>query len=156
MAALRVHHENLPVEVEKSRIGPRGSVTGYGHHIEEGVGRPWDRRIALGALISLSFWLEAPAGGIRRESNNFNTVKDIRPAAIRASPLPSNLQTMPLIHRPQRPYRPSKSLLGTKNHNGLNSACIVAGSGHENHIGTGGQERFWADDRQRACSASAG
>ena len=69
VATLRVDHENLPVEVEKhieGRVTPLH--TAYSYHTEatqarEGVGRLWDSRMALGALISLSFRPKAPAGG---------------------------------------------------------------------------------------------
>ena len=47
--------------------------------------------MALGALISFSFWLEAPAEGVRQEFNNLNLFSDIRPTAVQAFPLPSNL-----------------------------------------------------------------
>lgn len=52
-------------------------------------------RMALGALISLIFWPKSPAGGVRRESNNLNLFRDIRPAAIRPFPLPSHQAPVP-------------------------------------------------------------
>jgi hypothetical protein len=47
--------------------------------------------MALGALISLSFRPEGPAGIIQRESKNRNRFRDIRPTAIRAFPLASRV-----------------------------------------------------------------
>jgi hypothetical protein len=49
------------------------------------------RRMAPGALMSLSFCLEVPAGGVMRESKNLNLFRDIRPRvpfAARAFPYP--------------------------------------------------------------------
>src|SRR5487761_118126 len=65
-----------------SRVRSRGSVTAYSYHTEatqarEGFGRLQDGRMALGALISFSFWLEAPAEGVRQEFNNLNLFSDI-------------------------------------------------------------------------------
>jgi hypothetical protein len=45
--------------------------------------------MALGALISLSFQLDAPARGVRKESKNLNIFTDIRPTAIQPFPFPS-------------------------------------------------------------------
>jgi hypothetical protein len=46
--------------------------------------------MALGVLISLIFWPEAPARGVGMEPKNLSLFRDIRPAAIRPFPLPSS------------------------------------------------------------------
>lgn len=53
--------------------------------------KPMFGRMALGALISLSFRPEVPAGGIRREPKNLNLFRDIQPANTQPFPLPCNL-----------------------------------------------------------------
>jgi hypothetical protein len=62
----------------------------YHSLVQNATPKPALGRMALGALILLSFRLEAPAKGIRRESKHLNPLRDIRPTASQPFPLPSN------------------------------------------------------------------
>jgi hypothetical protein len=55
----------------------------------EGLRRPWDREPSLGALISLTFLLEATAGNVRPMPENPNQFNHVRATEVGVFILPS-------------------------------------------------------------------